>query len=644
MILTMLGLGAAGILAVPPAAALAGDVVRMDELVCDGLAADRPQAPGTLDTGLPPFVGPFPESPYAIASEQIKGYEVELTLNADASMDVFERIDYEFPPYQERRGIFRDIRLEQPCTSDWNRAYPLRDVRVSSPTGASSQVSIETIEEVDGGVRLRIGNPDITFVGGRHTYEIRYTLEGVVNPFAEHDELYWNAVGPGWDVPVHNAVVRVNGPASPTGIACYAGDVGSTSLCDAAVAIENQAAFQEQILPFRDALTVVVAYPKGSFSHTPRYYVQQWSLARAFSLTPLTVGGASGLMAVAIGGVLTLGFVIGRDRRAIGAPTDIAFAQAGTKGVMVRPFEDASSPVEFIPPEKVRPAQFALVRNEEVRNVDVSATIVDLAVRGYLRIEESGGTKRKPDYRVVLLDKPIDPLLGYERTLVNSLFPGGLEEVLLSDLEDSFATKLAKVRDGIYADAVSRHWFAHRPDTVKARWHGIGFLVTVVGAGLLVAAIAFTEVALLPIPIVVAGFLLWAFAGRFPRRTPAGTGLRRRIGGFELFMTDSEAPRAQWAENRNIFSDYLGYAIVLGITKKWARTFEPLGAEAVAASMGWYVGTEPFSFNRFSSATDRFASTAGSTLSSTPASTSGSSGFSGGSSGGGGGGGGGGSW
>jgi uncharacterized membrane protein len=146
------------------------------------------------------------------------------------------------------------------------------------------------------------------------------------------------------------------------------------------------------------------------------------------------------------------------------------------------------------------------------------------------------------------------------------------------------------------------------------------------------------------VPIVIGGLLITLFARRFPRRTPAGTGLRRRIGGFEIFMRDSEAPRARWAEQRNIFSEYLPYAIVLSMATKWARTFEPLGAEAVAGAGVWYVGSGPFSADRFGHATDSFASAASSTLSSVPQSSSGSSGFSGGSAGGGGGGGGGGSW
>jgi uncharacterized membrane protein len=118
-----------------------------------------------------------------------------------------------------------------------------------------------------------------------------------------------------------------------------------------------------------------------------------------------------------------------------------------------------------------------------------------------------------------------------------------------------------------------------------------------------------------------------------------------RVKGFEVFIEDSEAPRARWAEQRNIFSEYLPYAIVFRCADRWAGHFEDLGAEALSSSGGWYVGTHPFSAYYLSAAMTDFSSRAGKTLSTPQPSSSGGSGFSGGGfSGGGGGGGGGGSW
>jgi hypothetical protein len=621
---------ATGGLAMAPAA---GAATPRDDIVCDG---DRDDARTTVEnvaTPLPPFIAPFPT--ISGSFEQIQSYTVAITTESDGGADFEETIVYDFGRTPDRHGILRDLRLSQPCNGEWDRVYPLSNLSVESPSGAPTKAEVE---DADGITRIRIGDADRN-VNGVHTYIVRYHLAGVINGFDDHDELYWNAIGPGWTVMVWNGVVQVTGPMPPRRTTCFLGEVGSTALCDAANVTGDVAGFQAQQVSPSEVLTVAVAYPKGTFAATPRYYAQRWSLPRAFSRTPLTVGGASALFAVVVAGVVALGYSIGRDRRAVGAPTDVAFATPGTPGMRVPLGEDIGSPVEFVPPDGVRPAQFALVRNEEVRNVDVSATIVDLAVRGYLRIEELDD-----DYRLVRLKPDDDRMLPYEKKLTGSLFGSG-DEVLLSDLEDTFASKLQKVKNAVYDDGVERGWYNERPDKVVRRWRAIGFLVFLVGAGLLTAAIIWTELALLPLPIVLGGLLMWIFARRFPSRAPAGTGLRRRIGGFETFMRDSEAPRARWAEQRSIFSEYLPFAVVLGITRRWAKTFEPLGVDATTtAATAWYVGTQPFSADRFARATDNFTSSASSTLSSVPQSSSGSSGFSGGSAGGGGGGGGGGSW
>lgn len=617
----------------------AGAAEVRDDVVCDG---DRGASQVVVEDvgdpagGLPAAV---PSIDVPVGFEQIHDYTFTMVLDVDGSADVTETIVYDFGRTPDRHGILRDLRLTQPCNAQWERVYPMSRLQVSSPSGAPTAVKTET---ANGITTVRVGDADKN-VHGIQTYVVQYRLGGVVNGFSDHDELYWNAIGPEWNVTVWNGVVDVRAPAAPRRITCFSGPVGVTTTCDAANVTDGVAQFQQQTIPARSALTVVAAYPKGTFTATPRYYDEKWSVDRAFTRNPLTVGVSGVLLAGVVAGVAALLYSVGRDRRAVGAPTDVAFAAPGTDGVRVGLLEDQRSPVDVVPPDAIRPAQLGLVRNEEVRDTDVSATIVDLAVRGYLRIEELGERKRDRDYKLVRLRDPDERLLPYETMLMSSLFTGGTE-VVLSELEDTFAAKLAAVKRSVYDDGVERGWFSERPDRVVRRWRAIGFALTVVGAGLLAAAIAWTKVALLPVPILIGGLLIWLFARRFPARTPAGTGMRRRASGFEIFMRDSEAPRARWAEQRNIFSEYLPYAVVLGLATKWAQTFEPLGAEAVAGTAVWYSGTEPFSARSFGDATASFTSATASTLASVPQSSSGSSGFSGGSSGGGGGGGGGGSW
>jgi uncharacterized membrane protein len=128
-----------------------------------------------------------------------------------------------------------------------------------------------------------------------------------------------------------------------------------------------------------------------------------------------------------------------------------------------------------------------------------------------------------------------------------------------------------------------------------------------------------------------------------PARTAKGTGTLRRTLAFRRFVSEgTEAAKAKFAERENLFSEYLPYAIVFGVTEKWAKVFERLTDRPPETS--WYISPHPFTYAAFSSSMDHFTTTTSGTIASTPAG-SGSSGFSGGGfSGGGGGGGGGGSW
>jgi hypothetical protein len=319
--------------------------------------------------------------------------------------------------------------------------------------------------------------------------------------------------------------------------------------------------------------------------------------------------------------------------------------------------------------------------DERANPVDVTATIVDLAVRGYLRIEEipKKGLFGKADWWLVKLKDEDGSLLRYERLLFTGLFsdadaadeqdaqpddaepedaapdrpdmpplaapPGPeLARVKLSSLRKHFYTRMRRVQEALYRDAVRRKWFAGRPDKVRSTWGRWGWLLFGVGAGAMVLVAATTHFGLLAVPLAIGGLVLIWGSHLMPRRTPKGTGLIRRVLGFRTYIETAESREAQFAEQENLFSKYLPYAIVFGCTEKWARAFHGLADQAMNTAY-WYVGTHPFTIGSFTSSIDHFTVSSAGTITSTP-SGSGSSGFSsgGGFSGGGGGGGGGGSW
>src|ERR1700687_3618039 len=83
-------------------------------------------------------------------------------------------------------------------------------------------------------LRITIGNPDV-LVSGRQEYKISYLLTGALNPFADHDEFYWNVTGNGWEAPIDAAGALVKTPVDTNGpiqrVQCLQGPVGATDPC-----------------------------------------------------------------------------------------------------------------------------------------------------------------------------------------------------------------------------------------------------------------------------------------------------------------------------------------------------------------------------------------------------------------------------
>jgi uncharacterized membrane protein len=143
--------------------------------------------------------------------------------------------------------------------------------------------------------------------------------------------------------------------------------------------------------------------------------------------------------------------------------------------------------------------------------------------------------------------------------------------------------------------------------------------------------------------IVVVGIVLLALHRAMASRTAAGREVMQKTLGFRLYMTTAERYRQQFAENAEIFTQLLPYAIVFGVVERWAKAFE--GIDTSAANAGWYVGNGPFQAALLSSSLQSMNSSLSNAIAASPPSSGSSSGFGGGGfSGGGGGGGGGGSW
>jgi uncharacterized protein (TIGR04222 family) len=447
-------------------------------------------------------------------------------------------------------------------------------------------------------------------------------------------------------VPIQRATVRVTAPADINQVACFSGPVRSSLPCASATSAGTTATFTQDDIPPGAAMTVVVGMAKGVVPPPKPILEERFNLGTAFSLTPVTLGLGGALLAIVLLVFLFLQYRFGRDRRYRGSAVDAAFGSESGADEHVPVLHHEETPVEFVPPDDLRPGQLGTLVDFTANPLDVTATIVDLAVRGYLVIEEipgEGGFLHKPDWKLTKKKEPGAELKAYEQRLLAALFDDG-NEVKLSDLQYTFAARMNEVQQALTDDATAQGWFVRPPSATRMQWGCLAVLVLLLGAGVMTLLILFTHLAVLGIPLVVAGILLIFGAYWMPQRTAKGTAVLRRTEGFRRFINESEKERARFAERKNLFSEYLPYAIVFGATGKWAAAFAGLDDQPPDTS-SWYISTAPFTFLAFSGAIDGFTVSTSGTLTSTPPSTSGSSGFSGGGfSGGGAGGGGGGSW
>ncbi|CAN5674993.1 DUF2207 domain-containing protein [soil metagenome] len=575
----------------------------------------------------------------AQVGERIVDYDVAIEIGDDGTLTIVETIEYDFGTAL-RHGILRDIPTRVRYDDTFDRIYPLEVIQVRASADTPAGYVVESAGA--GLTRIRVGDGDVD-ITGRHTYELTYTVESALNGFRDHDELFWNAIGTEWAAPIERATISVQAPADITDVACFQGYQGSTLPCDKAIARGDEARFAQTGLGPASGVTIVVGLPTGAVPAPSPVLEERWSVGRAFEATPATVGASVVVGAAAFGGVLALVWRRGRDRRFRGSQVDQVMGNVTGEHQAVPLGEaDATAPVEFAPPDDMRPGQMGTLIDEQANVLDVSATLVDLAVRGHLLIEEipKQGWFGSADWRLIRLDKPGDDLLTYERRLLSGLFRDGAE-VTIAELKNTFAARLEGVQESLYADAVERGWFSERPDKVRSRWQGLGVLALIVAGAATFALAAFTSWGLLGLPLIVGAVLLIVTAKRMPARTAKGTAALRRVRGFRTVIETAETHMSRWAEKELVFTRFLPFATVFGCTDRWAKAFAALG---VQPDTSWYISPNPFVFAHFASSMDGFAVTTGGTIASTP-SGSGASGFSGGGfSGGGGGGGGGGSW
>ncbi|MBA8823006.1 hypothetical protein FHX42_000335 [Saccharopolyspora lacisalsi] len=480
--------------------------------------------------------------------------DIDVKLERDGRLSVTERVTV-----PQGSTAHRTVPLRQAAGADADRVFTVENARVRGP--GSADVGAERFT--------------LTLPPGQST--VTYSAGGAVADTAEGQQVRWRVSG-GWDVPVSKVETSFIAPRLARSIDCSAGRVGTDTECDQFQI--GQAGGTRAVhfdLQPGERMGLAVELPAGTVPPNARFD-ESFGFGSAFALTPASGSGLVGIGLLLIGGFGLLWYLRGRDERVL----------AGEVGQVEVLMEDSDGGMSFASPDGVLPGQIGTVIDEHVDVVDVTATVVDLAVRNYLWIEELPGEEQGRDWRIVGVNPPDESLRPYERE-VYELLLGEEEQALVSELRAGREVDLAKVRDALYSDVVEQSWFSRRPDTERNLfwWAGVG--VAVAGVVLTVALALTTSLALLGVGVVLGGIALTFGARLMPARARRGSALVAQVRGLRDYLHRVPAGSVPARDREMVFSRSLPYAVVLGETERWLSEFAELdpGADGTPG-LYWY--------------------------------------------------------
>lgn len=513
--------------------------------------------------------------------------------------------------------------IERAIPVDYHKQSLKLDIQSVERDGRQEDYS--TYDQANNKV-LRIGSSDKT-VTGEHTYVIQYKMKNIISFLDDYDEWYWDINGDQWRQPFNKVSGEVIMPtgwktdAIPTA-SCYTGELGSTqSVCEITKTPTGYTFASSTALEPHHTLTIATPFQKGLF--IPRDGTD-WYRDNLWQFVGVAAGAVLGIVA------LSRWWKWGKDYKG--------------KGLIVP---------EYTVPNNLSPAEIGLLNDYKVDGRDLTAALIDLAVRGYIKIHDEQtktlGIFKNRMFKLELVNDKIGNLKHHEKSLLRAIFKqivnGTTQDIATVDkLEMSAA--VTNIRSTM-KDSLTKEYGLIEESPLRPK-------VIVWG----VVTLSFA----LFVPVLnmgwgwVVGVILAGVAGLFStvfmtRRSHAGVDVYEKIKGLKLYMDTAEKdrlammqsvdrPYAEPSKTVDLFEKLLPYAVALGVEKSWARQFESIYRDQPS----WYAGNySTFNTVYFASSLASNMSTFNSSFSASTASSSSGSGG-GGFSGGGGGGGGGGGW
>ena len=550
---------------------------------------------------------------FSAADERILDYHSDVLVRQDGWLQVTERITVRAEGDRIRRGIYRDypIAYEDRYGNDVEVDYePLSVLRNDQREDFHS-------ERRANGVRTYFGSADRRLEPGIHTYVYRYRAGRMLGFFEERDELYWNVTGNGWDFPIERASATVSFefavPTDEIGVDAWTGSFGVQGREYEASTGDGRAFFETTSpLAAGEGLTILVNWPKGWIEAPGTLDKAGWLLSDNANLL------------AAVAGLLAL--------FAYYLPVWRKYGRDPDEGPVVTRYE---------PPKGFSPASLRYIDRMSYDNDAMTAAIVNLAVKGYLRIDQDN-----EQYSLRRLDASSErpPLATGEKELLEGLFADGNTIVLENENHEILGEARSRHRASLRRDYASRYFVTNGAMNLPAVLIAIaaGVVASNVGSGVTPVVVG---------TVIAMAVVIIFFAILMKRPTVVGRKVLDEAAGFREYLRVAEKDamnlRNPPALTPELFERYLPFALALGVDQQWSERFAAVmagirGPERAAYRPAWYGGS--WNARDFGRATATLTSSLGSQISSSMRAPGSSSGSGGGFSGGGGGGGGGGGW
>ncbi|MBI2031464.1 MAG: DUF2207 domain-containing protein [Candidatus Levybacteria bacterium] len=538
-------------------------------------------------------------NPSSAFAEKIRSFEVQIAAHKNGLMDITETINYDFENL-DRHGIYRFIPLYSKV-GDLYRVVKIENLKIERDNNPENFEKTQSKDKID----IKIGNKNKT-ITGTHIYKISYTVEnGIGSNFLDHDEIYWNATGNNWEVPIEAAKITI---ATDFGVEqkdyiCFTGITGSKEKdCE----VSGYSASNLGILSPGEGLTAVAVYPPNTF---PKSILLR-SFPKTFAETIFDPILKNYYLIF-----IFLNFILA-------SYLFVWYQKNKNKKRFGKPVVNFDFP-EDLNKERIPPALAGTIDTAKLERDDVVATIFDLAIRKYIKLEEINKSSKvlrviNTSHREQVITKFKEDdgkLNAYEKKLFNRLFEAG-KSVEVDTLKKDFYKTFEEMEKDVFKLLVEKGYYLKNPKIQRSLLLFTGLF------------------SLFTLNIFLAGILFF-LSVKLIGRTAVGDEIDFKIDGLKLFLKSMDRNYKWQAEKFYIVEQMIPYAIALGYIDKFMESLKILKPDY---NPSWYAGYSGSFYTNYAG----FYSNIGNNIATSAPSSS--SGFSGGSSGSGSGGGGGGSW